>query len=734
MAKINRFDGNVKAFASEAQGTERTIFGDTAQSNTLDANLTANFLRGWGIVGVNENPTKQDFAGLAFTLGELISYLHQVGIPEWNTAQEFYEGSVVTTLAGIYRLKASGDGTEDPDTDEGVNWEAAPTRAEIENRVIRVTSIAAMEAYSAPVGYVFSLNAGGRSGTFDVVAGDFSTELAADALNGVYVGLADNATGTTKVLKRRILDGFITPEFFGATGDGVSDDTAAVKAWWEFTEYNKASSNAYVITGTDSFQATVTDFDFFADLRTSEFIINAQRAYLFRALVETASRNLFVLGGKVVGNGNVARPLEITTASVTAGTVSVRDFIASEVFANTGLSFSSSAIGVNISCEASKIVVDGCRISAVNRDYVNPGSVSSVGISVTDIIASAYITNNVVVDIQSPSGDADADGISVFSRDRLLAGRQGVKIEISGNRINDCKGRFIKLQTTEAHVWGNRFDSINGELITGFRAIDCQFGGCNIHDNFWNLFAGVTGGSEANFVLTQFKDEGNWESRTVVRDNFLVLERELRFFVTALLQGGVSQVEVRNNYIKANQSPDFLTNSILRVDCTDFSAITSSRIEVVGNTYPSKRDVIVQLVGPEWASNSAAASKVAFNVLNNINTITPPILDNRIISVAEVDPIPHLRNIVVQGNNTGGQNRIDAKSLNLNLLPAGNAFYFGTDGSGVSGLLNAATGYNRFVHIVTDGKEQTLSNSACAEFVKRVKDSSTWYAYTGTAI
>ena len=204
MAKINRFDGNVKAFASEAQGTERTIFGDTAQSNTLDANLTANFLRGWGIVGVNENPTKQDFAGLGFTLGELISYLHQVGIPEWNTAQEFYEGSVVTTLAGIYRLKASGDGTEDPDTDEGVNWEAAPTRAEIENRVIRVTSIAEIQSYSVSVGYVFSLNAGGRSGTFDVVAGDFSTELAADTENGVYIGLSDDTTATTKVCRREL--------------------------------------------------------------------------------------------------------------------------------------------------------------------------------------------------------------------------------------------------------------------------------------------------------------------------------------------------------------------------------------------------------------------------------------------------------------------------------------------------------------------------------------------------
>jgi len=228
MAKIDRFNGNVQAFASQAQGTERTIFGDTAQSNTLDANLNTDFLRGWGIVGVNENPTKQDFAGLAFTLGQLISYLHQRGIPEWNTSQEFYEGSVVTTLEGIYRLKAGGTATVNPDSDNGVNWELAPTRAEIEDRVIRVTSIAAMEAYSAPVGYVFSLNAGGRSGVFDVVAGDFSNELAADTLNGIYIGLADDPTATTKVAVRRDISS-INVSWFGAEGDGTTDDYQSIR-------------------------------------------------------------------------------------------------------------------------------------------------------------------------------------------------------------------------------------------------------------------------------------------------------------------------------------------------------------------------------------------------------------------------------------------------------------------------------------------------------------------------
>ena len=135
MAKINRYDGNLKAFAADALGSERTIFGDTAQSNTLDGNITSDLFRGWGIVGVNENPTKQDFNGLGFTLGQLIAYLHQVGIPEWNTDQEFYQGSIATTLAGVYRLKSGGDGSVDPDGDNQVNWARLDEKASISGQL-----------------------------------------------------------------------------------------------------------------------------------------------------------------------------------------------------------------------------------------------------------------------------------------------------------------------------------------------------------------------------------------------------------------------------------------------------------------------------------------------------------------------------------------------------------------------------------------------------------------------
>jgi len=64
MAKIDRYNGNLEAFAADALSTERTIFGDTAQSNTLDANITADFLRGWGIVGVNETRQSKTLTAL----------------------------------------------------------------------------------------------------------------------------------------------------------------------------------------------------------------------------------------------------------------------------------------------------------------------------------------------------------------------------------------------------------------------------------------------------------------------------------------------------------------------------------------------------------------------------------------------------------------------------------------------------------------------------------------------
>lgn len=103
--------------------------------------------------------------------------------------------------------------------------------------VIRVTSIAQMQEYGVPAGWVFELSAGGRSGTFDVMAGDYSAEVAADTLNGIYVPLADDPGATTKVAKRRF-SGSIHPKWFGALVS-QADASSELQACFSFaSEYN----------------------------------------------------------------------------------------------------------------------------------------------------------------------------------------------------------------------------------------------------------------------------------------------------------------------------------------------------------------------------------------------------------------------------------------------------------------------------------------------------------------
>lgn len=128
MAKINRVNGNVQAFASAALGTERTVFGDVAQSDDLTAQFTADFLRGWGIVGASDQPALEDFNGAMYTHGQLLAYLHQVGVPEYNAAQEYHIGSITNSGSSLYVSRTNNNTGNTPLTSPA-NWrniDAAP--------------------------------------------------------------------------------------------------------------------------------------------------------------------------------------------------------------------------------------------------------------------------------------------------------------------------------------------------------------------------------------------------------------------------------------------------------------------------------------------------------------------------------------------------------------------------------------------------------------------------------
>lgn len=124
MAKISRLDDNVQAFAVDALSNERTIFGTTTTGDdTLDNNVNADFLRGWGIVGPSDEPTREDFNALGFVLGQFIAYLHQVGLPEWNGKQEYHQYSIANEDGTVYVCRTNNHTSVTAPSLDTTNWE-----------------------------------------------------------------------------------------------------------------------------------------------------------------------------------------------------------------------------------------------------------------------------------------------------------------------------------------------------------------------------------------------------------------------------------------------------------------------------------------------------------------------------------------------------------------------------------------------------------------------------------
>lgn len=129
----------------------------------------------------------------------------------------------------------------------------------VKGAVISVKSIAEMKGFSVPVGTEFSLLDNNRLGSFEVVSGDFTALLTADTYNGIYVGLADDPTGSTKVAKRRY-SGAVDVKWFGAIGDynGTTgtDNTpyiqAALKAGNRLTFGNSGRFKMSGVVGIDN--------------------------------------------------------------------------------------------------------------------------------------------------------------------------------------------------------------------------------------------------------------------------------------------------------------------------------------------------------------------------------------------------------------------------------------------------------------------------------------------------
>lgn len=123
MAKIARYNGNFKAFAADASAGKRYVFGsDSTASDALTDNMNADFFAGWETIGSSGVPPKQWFNAVGFAATQAAAYLHQMGIAEYDAAQEYPENALTNRSGVVYRSLADGNIGNTPESSP-LSWE-----------------------------------------------------------------------------------------------------------------------------------------------------------------------------------------------------------------------------------------------------------------------------------------------------------------------------------------------------------------------------------------------------------------------------------------------------------------------------------------------------------------------------------------------------------------------------------------------------------------------------------
>lgn len=562
-----------------------------------------------------------------------------------------------------------------------------------------------------------------------VVDPDKLSELGAVGSFGTYFTPAVSGTGCFE----RVNFEEETPEMYGCAGDGVINDTLPLSEFWTGSAERVKARGHYLVNNT-TVMTRVTSTSFHADLVGAKFKAGVARSVLFRVQSSVNNIDIGIYGGELDCNNNCAIPVYTESlSSAVFNSVIISGLKITDVFGNTAV-YSSSCVGIRQSAESKFTYIGRNTIDGVNRDYVNPGVVSSIGIFCNNITGIAYITENDIRNVQSPVGDADADGVVVFRA--LAPTSQRGQCFVDKNTFYDCKGRFVKGQLTGAKVTNNKFYSLTGEIITAFRAIDSQFGNMLVRDNYWEIDSAVTGGAEAVFFFTQQQGTGNLEKGSRCINNNINLKKDIRYLCQINVATGAvgESISVKDNKAYSDNGST-ISDQICRVSvgAADLSTVVRYEIEIEDNQYPSDTDTVLLFGSTLFNTDATTADKFGVSVTDNLNTVTPTTVFNFILDGLTGSRNVHLADIKIAGNTTGGIQKISTQSTDFTRIRDGSHFYYETDGS-TGGLLNTPTSWNRFVHVYKDGRVDELRNNPTSEFISRTRGSASWYKYTGTLL
>lgn len=120
-----------------------------------------------------------------------------------------------------------------------------------------VAATRAVLASTLPATPAVMLAEAGREGTFMFDSSNLAAKVSADPKQGLYVAPASDTTGASGAWVRKF-DGPVSLAWFGAKGDGTTDDTAAIQAAFNYLSKSTANGNVTLFAQLGNYKITDT--------------------------------------------------------------------------------------------------------------------------------------------------------------------------------------------------------------------------------------------------------------------------------------------------------------------------------------------------------------------------------------------------------------------------------------------------------------------------------------------